>query len=196
MRNLKISHSNSFFFTFLPPHFQDRFAEPFASSSWSLLHPQCYLSRKILLLTSSSSFLAMLRNHSRGHDSFVGIFCGLSYFWNELAYQLFLTGFAGCVLKENKEQKLWMFREKSNLPCCRQNLLSIPLHCGTAIPLAPAFSQIAAQDVQMLFSFLLSALFSTSSTTSKLWKRNSDVCFQVKNDNPWVTCSSTLMGKL
>ena len=41
-----------------------------------------------------------------------------------------------------------------------------PSPCRSALPLAPASSQTAVQDVQILFSLLLSALSSTAFTTS------------------------------
>lgn len=146
----------------------------------------------------------MFRNQSWAEGltvlRFVGTFCGLSYFWDWLSYQLFLTRFVKCLLKENKQQKLWTFREMSNWgsspgnspPAVWQNpsadqlflrhLLCLKLLCKTCKRYFPFCCQLSSPHHLLL--------------QITLWKRNSDVCFQMKNDNPWVTYSSTLTGKL
>lgn len=145
----------------------------------------------LLLKSSSSSFLAMFRNHSRGQkDSLCWGSWALSVVW-VISGTNYLIGSSwqdllSAHLKKTKSKSFESLETcQVGIPAQVTLLLQLAKPpCASALPLAPALSQTAAQDVQMLFSFLLSALFSTSFTTSnnalkkKLWCLLSDEKWQ------------------
>lgn len=171
-----------------------------------LLPLQCSLSRKIILLKSSSSFLAMFRNHSRGQkDSLYWGLWALSVVWvisetNYLISSSWQDLLNACLKKTNSKSFEPLERCQTGVEGQLTSLLQFrktSLHIGSSSSTYLPRLKLLHQMCKCYFPFCCQ-LFSPHHLLLQimLWKRNSDVCFQMKNDNPWVTCSSTLTGKL
>lgn len=180
-----------------------RSAEPFASSF-------C-LSSALLAEKSSSSnppslFLAMFRNHSRGQkDSLYWGLWALSVVWvisetNYLISSSWQDLLSACLKKTNSKSFEPLERCQIGVQAPLTSLLQFrktSLHIGSSSSTHPPHLKLLHKMCKCYFPFCCQ-LFSPHHLLLQimLWKRNSDVCFQMKNDNPWVTCSSTLTGKL
>lgn len=149
----------------------------------------------------------MFRNHSRGQDSLHWGSWAISVVWviSETSYLIssFWQDLLGVCSKKTKSKSFEPL-ERSQIGVQAQVTpplqIEPPYHSpalwssfssGTCL-----LSNCCARCANVIFLSAVSSFLHHLLLQITLWKRNSDVCFQMKNDNPWVTCSSTLMGKL